>query len=223
MDADGRLVFIESLEGMDNRGGFNCSGFAKWVVDGLYEPLTGTYLPVEPLRRKHLDYRGTRWSRRLEDTRDPYFGLDWTRNLALHLHAAQIGHNPVDLDPESRDVRAVAVARYREDVGYPLADLPSVLYWLAAIDPGTIYLGSVNRPLGDEVVIRQHSHVVVFFPFFDQNGRFRSVVMERNVETDVASLQRRYEDGFVHLVRLETGAEFRIPQFVDADEPLLLR
>ncbi|HKK48915.1 MAG TPA: hypothetical protein VJ932_07435, partial [Alkalispirochaeta sp.] len=87
MDADGSYVSIESLELLDEERGFNCSGFAKWIVDGLYQPLTGTLMPVDTLREKHLDHRGTRWSRRVEETRDPYFGLDWTRNLAREIHA----------------------------------------------------------------------------------------------------------------------------------------
>ena len=43
MDASGRLVFIATGEAAPpGRGGFNCSGFAKWVVDGFYAPLSGS-------------------------------------------------------------------------------------------------------------------------------------------------------------------------------------
>jgi len=213
MNEDGRLVRIETLAYQDELPGFNCSGFAKWVVDGLYEPAYGSYLPIEPLTRRHVDHRGTRWSRRLEETRDPYFGLDWTRNLAIHLAAADRGQDPGDLDPETMDVRSVPTARYREDLGFPVEDLPWILYRLAVLHPGQIYLGSVSRPHGDEVVLRQHSHVVVFLPHFSADGRFSSVVMERNVETSMASLRERYAGEYVHLTRVNAHRPFVPPRF----------
>ncbi|MBT3274505.1 MAG: hypothetical protein HN368_15220, partial [Spirochaetales bacterium] len=79
LDTDGTFKFIDDLT-QNLESGFNCSGFAKWVVDGLYLPRTGESLPIELLKVKHLDSRGNEWSRRYEDERDPYFGLDWSRN-----------------------------------------------------------------------------------------------------------------------------------------------
>jgi hypothetical protein len=212
MNEEGHLVRIETLAAMDEQTGFNCSGFAKWVVDGLYQPAHGSYLAIEPLKRRHIDHRGTRWSRRLEESRDPYFGLDWTRNLAIHLAAADRDEDPADFDPEVMDVRSVPTARYREDVGFPVEDLPWILYRLAVLHPGEIYLGSVSRPYGEDVVLRQHSHVVVFLPFFGRDGRFNSVVMERNVESSTASLQERYPGEYVHLTRVNANRLFVPPR-----------
>jgi hypothetical protein len=213
MDAEGNLVFIESLLSQERLPGFNCSGFAKWVVDGLYGPRTGSFLSLDILKEKHLDYRGTSWSRPLEDARDPYFGLDWTRNLAVQMEALNRGVDPDRIHPESMDVRNVSVATYTEDVGYRVDSLIPVLYWLARHEPGTFYLGSINRLFGSDPVLRQHTHVVVFFPYFDETGRFQVAVMERNVETGIASLQRRYGKDHVHLVRLRGGTDFRAPLF----------
>lgn len=211
LDADGVPVFIDSLAPMQTDPGFNCSGFAKWVVDGFYQPRMGSLMAIDALREKHLDHRGTRWSRRLEETRDPYFGLDWTRNLAREVQAARLGVAPEELDPEARDVRTIPSARYREDVGFPIDDLSGIIYWLTVDEPGTIYLGSVNRASGEEAVLRQHSHVVVILPYFDDTGRFRPVVMERNVETGVAQLIRRFEGAFIHLVRIDGTQPFVPP------------
>lgn len=211
LDAAGVPVFIDSLEPMEQDPGFNCSGFAKWVVDGFYRPQTGSLIAIDALREKHHDHRGTRWSRRVEETRDPYFGLDWTRNLARELHAVRLDVAPQEIDPEARDVRSVATARYREDVGFPIDDLRGIMYWLAVFEPGMIYLGSVNRPFGDEAVLRQHSHVVVILPHFDDTGRFRPVVMERNRETGIDELTRRFEGDFIHLVRIDGTQPFDPP------------
>ncbi len=211
MDRDGRLVYIESLEPQDDGGGFNCSGFAKWVVDGFYYGRTGVLLPVEPLKRKHTAYRGTSWTHTVEDERDPFFGLDWTRNLALHMLALDRRVDPETLDPRAGDVREITSADRIENVGYRVEELQHVLYRLALREPGTFYLGSVNSTFGGEVVLRQHTHVVVFFPWFDGNGTFRVAVMERNTETGLESLSRRYAGGFVHLVRVSGHREFAPP------------
>ncbi len=205
MDEHGRLVFIEDLVLQEGQPGFNCSGFAKWIADGLYYPRHRRYLPIDPLKEKHLGLRGHQWSNRLEGERDPYFGLDWTRNIARSLDAG-LPH------PEFADVRQVPFSRYIEDVGYPLEDLSRILYFLAIQEPGNVYLGSVNRPFGSNPVLHQHVHVAVFFPYFDEEGRFHSVVMERNVETGVESLNRRYPGNNVHLVRIQASGAFRLPQ-----------
>ena len=213
MDGDGTPTFIETFVAMEDAAEFNHSGFAKWMVDGLYGPRTGSYIPLEALNEKHLDHRGTAWSAPHEDDRDPYFGLDWTRNLAREMYALDRGVAPHRIDPEARDVRNVPVARYREDVGYAMEHLRASLYWLAVTEPGTLYLGSVNRPYGDELVLRQHTHVVVLVPYFDEEGRFEVAVMERAVETDIDALIRRYGGDFIHLVRVRADRRFDPPRF----------
>jgi hypothetical protein len=213
MDENGRLVFIEDLVLQEGQPGFNCSGFAKWIADGLYYPRHGGYLPINPLKEKHLGLRGHQWSNRLEGERDPYFGLDWTRNIARVLQAPGIGVDPAVLPhPEFADVRQVPFSRYVEDVGYPLEDLGRILYFLAIQEPGHFYLGSINTPFGSAPVLHQHVHVAVFFPYFDEEGRFQAVVMERNVETGVESLNRRYSGDNVHLVRIAASGAFQLPQ-----------
>ena len=73
-NADGRPVLIAT--GAPSAGGLNCSGFAKWIVDGLYHPLAGKYMDIDRLKARQQQSRGNRWTARLEDQRDPFFGLD---------------------------------------------------------------------------------------------------------------------------------------------------
>ncbi len=213
MDSSGRLVFIESLRGMEELPGFNCSGFAKWICDGVYRPRTGSLISIEALKEKHLEYRGTGWSAPREDDRDPYFGLDWTRNLARTVAAAERGVPPAEIHPEAMDVRSVRLSNYIEDLGYPVEELRHVLYYLAVKEPGHFYLGSVSREFGSEPVLRQHTHVVVLFPYFTDAGSFEVAVLERNVETSVASLERRYSGDYLHLVRVAAREDFEPPIF----------
>ncbi len=221
MDEHGNLVFIESLVLQDQEPGFNCSGFAKWILDGLIEPLSGRYLSIDQLKRKHPDPRGHRWGLRHDELRDPYFGLDWTRNLALAAYSLNVHGTEVpdsDIDPRAADVNSVPFSRYTRDVGYPVSELGRIMYLLAVSEPGHFYLASLSRPFGEEPVLRQHTHVAVLFPYFDSNGIFRVVVMERNIESSLVSLRRRYESEFIHLVRVQADDRYQPPRIEMAGE-----
>ena len=209
MDQNGRLVRISSLALQENLPGFNCSGFAKWIADGLYKPATGHFLSIRALSMKHPELRGNRWSRQVEDARDPYFGLDWTRNIAVSLMA--VDRPGEALLPTAADVRDVPFQQYVQNVGYPIVQLKEVLYLLAASDPGNFYLGSVNRDFGTDPVLRQHTHVVVLFPYLLDDGEFRVAVFERNVETSTESLLKRYPNDYIHLVRVRASSAYVPP------------
>ncbi len=211
MDSSGRLVTIAT--GLSaGKGGFNCSGFAKWVADGLYEPLTGHPMDIGPLKSRDSG-REHAWAARFEEELDPWFGLDWSRGLARAVTQAQTGVAPSD---EQIDVRDSDHIPYIRDVGYPVSKLEYVLYFLARRDPGTLYIGSVNAPSAavseGTPTLRQHHHVIVLFPYFDRDGAFQVVVMERNLQTSLSSLSRRYGSEYVQLERISSEGTFRPPQ-----------
>jgi hypothetical protein len=209
MDGQGRYVFIDSGLPQGAGGGLNCSGFAKWVTDGFYYGLTGAYLGIEPLKEKHMGHRGNRWSARFEDERDPYFGLDWSRNLAGQLWFPAKG---LRADPEDLDVRRVEYLHYTEDVGYAVEDLKLLLFLEAAENPGNFYIGSFNREYGGQPVLRQHFHMAVFFPYFTASGSFRVAVFDRARESSVEEVAAEFPGCYIHLVRLPVGDSFVPPE-----------
>jgi hypothetical protein len=212
MDGQGRYVFIESGLPQGGPGGLNCSGFAKWVTDGFFYGLTGRYLDLEPLKEKHPGSRGHRWSSRFEDERDPYFGLDWSRNLAGWLWLAQgFPAEGMRAGPEDFDVRRVEYLHYREDVGYAVKDLKLLLFLEAGENPGSFYIGSFNREYGGQPVLRQHFHMAVFFPYFTASGSFRVAVFDRARETTLETIAAEFPGCYIHLVRLPVGESFMPP------------
>ena len=94
-------------------------------------------------------------------------------------------------------------------MGYSVADLKTLLFTAAFRNPGNIYLGSINSEYGEEPRLRQHFHIVVLFPYFTANGDFKIGVMERNRESSIAALKKRYAADFVHLVRLNAQGTFQ--------------
>ena len=124
MDRWGRYVTI--ADGVvRSPGGFNCSGFAKWVVDGLYQPLAGTLIPIERLTRRHPDSRGSAWYAAAEAVTDPYFGLDWTRNLAWEVAGAR-DDGGVAAGVRGARLRGGMCARWREPSTKRMSVFPSI-------------------------------------------------------------------------------------------------
>jgi hypothetical protein len=208
MDASGGMVFIRDGSPQGAASGFNCSGFAKWVVDGFFKPLAGTLTDIATLKERDLGIRGNRWTGPLEETRDPYFGVDWSRHLARELARAR---GEATGGSEAWDVRDAQGFTYVDDVGYAIADLPTVLFRLARAAPGRIYLGSVNRPVPGDPGLRLHDHVVVLLPYVDASRVFRVAVFERSAETSTGSLAKRYPNDFIHLVRFDIRGDFDPP------------
>jgi hypothetical protein len=203
---DGTYVFIADERPQAGGGGLNCSGFVKWVVDGYYYPLRIRNTSVAAAKRTLDSARGNTLSSSLYYM-DPYFGLDWTRNLAALLDEARGGLG-VRRGVEYFDIRSVDRLVYTEDLGYPVRDLPLLLYTLAVMHPGSFYLASVNGVLDEDEGLRQHFHTLALLPFFEADGVLETAVFERTRETDLASVLRRYAGLQIHLVRLEAEGRF---------------
>lgn len=228
LDAEGRPVYIATGKPQVGPPGLNCSGFAKWVVDGFYRPLAGRGLDPRAMAARHDDTRLNSFARPFETELDPYFGLDWNRNLALALADAEDperGHDLFESDVSDAPFALFAAepptgavngsSTYVDypapdrDLGYEGRGLKSLLYVLAARDPDAIYLASLSRRGGGPVAgLLRHYHVAVLAPYFDEAGAFRTAVFESAAETSLDSLVARLGKDFVHLVRIPLLPDF---------------
>lgn len=209
-DKNGRYVYIDDGSPQKGKGGLNCSGFAKWIVDSMYYHVTGTYVTIAELKKRHTSIRGTKWSKVHETSRDPYFGLDWTRNLAMVYNAAVLDEFSQGAD---HDVTDVPYFSYTPDAGYPVEDIAAILYILAVRRPGMFYAASINTAYGSAPVLRQHVHVAVFFPYFTRDGSYKLVQLERGYRSTPESLRERYPGSMVHFTQLPAikGFEVQLP------------
>ena len=192
----------KSNTGSDVYGGVNCSGFAKWIIDGIVRPRAGNGLFIESLKASTAS-PVTHFTEPYRETRDIFFALDWTRNLASAVVSLDVGHT-VKPDFSGVDVTVEpfsGVPFYEKNVGYPAASLAPLLYYLAVTEPGHFYLGAVSRERG-KPLLRQYHHVAVFFPYFDASGKFAIAVFESAEETSMQSFIARNGDAFVNLVRV---------------------
>ena len=235
LDAQGRPVYIATGMPQADPTGLNCSGFAAWVADGFYRPLTGLLLDPQVLAARHVEARAIKAAAPYETDLDPFFGLDWTRNIALALLDARYPSRPHGL-PEA-DVRISAFAlvapdvadpqgavnggsaylpypAYQLDLGYETEGLKAMLYVLAIREPGSIYLASLSRKSGGVIAgLSRHYHVAVLAPYFEQSGEFKIAVFESDAETSVEAVMARAPKDFVHLVRVKVGRDYDPPAF----------
>ena len=235
INENGEYVFINSLKAQtpDESGekpGLNCSGFAKWMVDGILRPHTGQRLPITPLKAPFED-RNSSLTEPWEESRNPYFGLDWCRNLASKAGAAL--RSPSFSSLEEIEVRdwpfSQVIARqsgsstvnsypgFLRNAGFGFEGLHPLLYTLAIDEPNRIYLAAVNNEIAAPVtpdnprglpVLRQYYHIAVLVPYFNERGVFHVAVFESAAETSFARFRSRYPRQFVNLMRIPIDGKF---------------
>lgn len=226
IDQDGRPVLISTLVDQVQPAGLNCSGFAKWLVDGIRYPLTGTYLSVASLTDRMLDWRGSSFTIRFEEALDPFFGLDWARALAREAWATfhPSGHdesplaNDVDAPPFALRVKDAdpvnggsayeAFADNFDDAGLDVRGLKAELFVLASREPGRFYLAQFNARDKAAPNLRRYFHIAALFPYFDEAGIFRITVFESAAETSLDRILADRDYEFVKLVRLPVSSRF---------------
>lgn len=234
IDADGRAVYISSLLPQAAEAGLNCSGFVKWIVDGMIEPLSGGYLSVDLLRERMLDWRGSSFTIKFEETLDPFFGLDWSRALARELWSVMYPSRKQDT-PLAHDVREapfslitgdsnpinggssyLAYPDNFEDAGFDLRGLKAMLFVLASREPGRFYLAQFNARTINPPRLRSYFHIAALFPYFDDDGSFKVSVFESAAETSLDRILKAQNYEFVKLVRMPVSPRFNPPPLLNA-------
>jgi hypothetical protein len=231
INADGEYVFIDTLEKQAGETGLNCSGFAKWVIDGLLKPRTGERLAIPPLKLP-FGTRGDSLTTPWETVRDPFFGLDWCRNLASRANTVlrsaafavqnefEVRDRPFSMVITRGNAGGSEIRSYPgflENAGFGIEGLHPLLYTLAIDEPGRIYLAAVNTEVGAPVTesnprgaprMRQFFHVAVLVPYFNEYGTFQVTVFESAEETSFTGFKARYSGHFVNLSRVPVDGTF---------------
>jgi hypothetical protein len=214
IDQTGRYVYINT--GMEQRGqpGLNCSGFAKWLIDGILRPVTGERMEIPPLKAP-FGKRGSSHTDLWEEWRDPFFGLDWIRNLASQagstlyspsfgsLNEIEVRHEPFSqiILRGKRNSVIYSYPGFVENAGYGIEGLQALLYTLAIDEPGRFYLAAVNNERGPLTTtenprgtprMREYFHVAALIPYFNERGVFQIAVFESAAETSFNALRSRY-------------------------------
>jgi len=229
IDENGNYVFINNLQSQPQTApGVNCSGFVKWLIDGLLRPVTNVRLPIAPLKEP-FGQRGSSFTVNWEERRDVFFGLDWIRNLAAKANEAL--QSPAHAVLDEFEVRAdnfsfIIVNQNRTfvdhsypgfmaEAGYGIEGLRPLLYTLAIDEPYYFYLAAVSNEIATPTSprgtprLRQYYHVAALVPYFDEFGVFRIVVFESGEETSFNAFRNRYPRHHVSLVKIPVTGNFQ--------------
>jgi len=231
IDENGNYVFIDSLERQNaSSQGLNCSGFTKWLIDGIIRPVTGERLSIPPLKAP-FGGRGSSFTENWEQRRDPYFGLDWIRNLAseangvirsdayraLEEFEVRDDNFSLVMVNENRTFVTQSYPGFMGEAGYGVEGLHPLLYTLAIDDPFKFYLAAISTERGAPITednlrgaprLRQYYHVAALVPYFDEYGVFRIAVFESAAETSFNAFRSRYPGHFVNLVKIPITTTF---------------
>ena len=210
-----QLREVESAESV--RGGVSSHGFLKWIIDGMVRPVAGQGVFVKSLMTQ-TERKQSHFNSAFSNS-EVFLGLDWIRNLsaaALTMHLKRpckpfTSGVDVKIEPfasapvmKTRDekIKYESFEGCLSSAGYQTSYLQAILYYLAVTEPGHFYLGAVNREVGSSP-LRQYSHVVSFFPYFDALGAFHIDVYESAKKTDINRFVSMNKDAFVALTRVK--------------------
>jgi len=229
INENGDYVFIETLQPQNPaQAGLNCSGFAKWLIDGILRPITGERLTIPPLKAP-FGQRGSSFTENWEERRDPYFGLDWIRNLASEANGVlrsnayrRLEEFEVRADVfssvENRTHVIQSYPGFFSEAGYGIEGLYPLLYTLAIDEPFKFYLAAINNTEDNAVLtpqnirgtprLRQYFHIAALVPYFDEYGIFRIVVFESAVENSFTTFKNRYPGHNINLVQIPVVTVF---------------
>ncbi len=205
------------------------NGFAKWIVDGLIYPLTGSGTLIKPLLRETVSVNPLGYAGVRGQEEDFTFSLDWTRNLAAARLSVQTKKRylyeksgvDVKIQPFSSEITSSGIANlsgYLKDSGYSSKYLQQVLYVLGVTEPTYFYLAAVRKSIrpgknpakGKSAEIFSFNDSAVIFPYFDESGHFACTVFFEGRELSLGAFLAECGECYVHLTRVLSSDRFAL-------------
>ena len=228
-DESGELVHISTGKKFENNDKsdksetklmLSSAGFVKWIADGLVEPMSGGVLKREPLIKETVSVKDNGRQGVLSQKYDLFFSLNWVRNLASAVVSVFSGKTylfnqsgvDVTINPFASSITDKGVANtvtFVENSGHTVAVLPSLLYVLAATEPGNFYFGAIrgtDRTVSPEIMA--FNDCVAFFPYFMDDGSFGCNVFLNGREMTLENFCYYYAEDFVYLTRVKSSDRF---------------
>ena len=195
------------------------AGFVKWVCDGLINPVEGKGTKISELLEETMEINQTGRKGILSQNYNLTFTLDWCRNLAARIMSLNnsrdvtwlTGGVDVTLNFFSCEITANGEIKnssgYIKNTGYEISKVKPMMYALGVSEPGYFYLGAIKE-VSKNKTETAFNKCAVFFPYFDDAGRFDCKVFEGGMEMSLESFVSRYPDSFVHLERCKSSDNF---------------
>ncbi len=195
------------------------AGYLKWIADGIVEPLAGSQLKREPLILSTVEYKNVGFQGILSENYSISFTLDWIRNLASAIVSVRTRRTylynesgtDVTIEPFTSEMTEKGIVNstgFMENTGYSMHSLKALLYILAVTEPETFYFGAIRETDRRSPEVKVFNECCVFFPYFDEQSRFKCVIFKDGEELSFDEFYGRYILDFVFLTRVPAVEEF---------------
>ena len=216
MDEYGNPVSAEELKKKHFLSG---AGFLKWIVDGIVEPYRGYGTAIQQLTVPTMEFNSVGKNGVMSQDWNLTFTLDWCRNLASEAYSirssrhgdyksAGLDVNYNYISSEIVDGKILNSTGYLKNTGYLADHLKSMLYVLAVTEPEWFYLGAIRQGSAIKADDLVFNNCIVFFPYFDRNGKFGCFIFEQGEEISMDKFLEKYSGAYVHLERVKATEAF---------------
>ena len=210
----GEYVYIATGEVQTSKNpGFTCSGFMKEVCDNYirYNNPDFKWMDINDLKARRLSERKNPSYDRYEETHDPFFGLDWIRNICDQLNK-EMHFGTIHCEEVNDDSRAENFG----DFGYYFSDLQNVIFRDQQKDSRYIYLISFNKYRDTRPTIPLFYHVAILVPIM-QNGSFTIRLFESGVENPFDEKVKKLMPKQIHWRRFEQDIKEKVSEQAELD------
>lgn len=167
--------------------GINCSGFVKEITDNLIRLKNPKFkrLTIEECKEKRNEERKNNSYVAYEEDLDPFFGIDWTKNLA----------DRINYHYDYKIIKAEAVnkdkySQYFEENGYYFKDMQEIIFRDQQKDSSYFYFVVFNKLRNTKPTIPTFYHIAVVVPIFTAN-KFELKIYESGIETGYINILKR--------------------------------
>jgi|GEM_PF-1147065 len=167
--------------------GINCSGFVKEITDNLIRLKDPKFkrLTVEECKEKRYEDRKDNSYAAYDDDLDPFFGVDWTKNLV----------DRINYHYDYKIIKAEAVnkdkySQYFEESGYYFKDMQEIIFRDQQKDSSYFYFIVFNKLRNTKPMIPTFYHIAAVVPVFTAN-KFELKIYESGAETSYVNILKR--------------------------------
>lgn len=195
----GEFVYISNnkLQSSDKKG-FNCSGFIKDVIDNYirYKQKDFKWIPLDELLKRRTEEREITSYTFYEKRFDPYFGLEWTKNLIDRLNY-YYGYKERKASLYDKD----KYSNVFENGDYDFKHLKEILFRDQQSDSNSFYIVVFNKFKKTPPSIPSYYHSAVVVPYFEDK-HFYIRVFESGEETSYDNLVKYHYDEKVVIFKI---------------------
>lgn len=167
--------------------GINCSGFVKEITDNLIRLKNPEFkrLTVEECKEKRPDDRKNNSYVAYDNDLDPFFGIDWTKNLADRINY-YYDYKIIKAEAVNKD----KYSQYFEENGYYFKDMREIIFRDQQKDSSYFYFIVFNKLRNSKPMIPTFYHIAAVVPIYTTN-KFDLKIYESGAETGYTNILKR--------------------------------